>query len=119
MPTPIFIPPGELYVTEPPPPASQYLSEDETDVSGHFGQDIGPEGRLLRSGPAEGCRVPGRVLQLHATLRNARAGRLVTHTAAARATQRQMRRSDGRNYVRNSVLQGESGWKSYLPMPGG
>ncbi len=35
------------------------------DVSGHFGQDIGPEGWLLRSGPAEGWWVPGCVLQLH------------------------------------------------------
>lgn len=40
------------------------------DVSGHFGQDIGPEGRLLRSGPAEGWWVPGCVLQLHDTRHN-------------------------------------------------
>lgn len=40
------------------------------DVSGHFGQDIGPEGWLLRSSPAEGWRVPGCVLQLHATQEN-------------------------------------------------
>jgi len=39
MPTPIFIQPGELYVTESPPPASQYLSEDET---GGGGAAIGP-----------------------------------------------------------------------------
>ena len=34
------------------------------DVPGHLGQDIGPERRLLRSGPAEGWRVPGCALQL-------------------------------------------------------
>lgn len=34
------------------------------DVPGHFCQDIGPEGRLLGSGPAEGRWVPGCVLQL-------------------------------------------------------
>lgn len=73
------------------------------DVSGHFGQDIGPEGWLLRSSPAERWRVPGCVLQLHATQQNmsarepllprlsasrqvfrlftpARAGRFVMHT---------------------------------------
>lgn len=39
----------------------------DVDVSGHFRQDLGPEARLLRSGPAQGWRVPGSVLQLHAT----------------------------------------------------
>lgn len=94
-------------------------------MSGHFGQDIGPEGWLLRSSPAEGWRVPGCVLQLHATRQNisarepllcerstsrqlfplvpaARAGRVVMHTAAARATPNQVRLSDGRNYFRNN-----------------
>lgn len=42
----------------------------DVDVSGHFGQDISPEGGLFGSGPAVGCRVAGCVLQLHAQLRS-------------------------------------------------
>lgn len=42
----------------------------DVDVSGHFGQDICPEGGLFGSGPAVGCRVAGCALQLHAQLRS-------------------------------------------------
>lgn len=90
----------------------------DINVSRHFGQDIGPEGWLLRSSPAEGWRVPGCVLQLHATQQNMSAGCFLNrpprdcspvwtrrahwkmdhaHTAGARALRRL---SDGRNYFR-------------------
>lgn len=109
------------------------------DVSGHFGQDIGPEGWLLRSSPAEGRRVPGCVLQLHAAQQNMCARELLSlngpprdrcsarsvsaserasaraHTAA-RATQSQLRLSDGRNYFRNRVC---GGGRLYLMTGGG
>ena len=54
----------------------------DINVSGHFGQDIGPEGWLLRSSPAEGWRVPGCVLQLHATQQSMSARMLSELTAS-------------------------------------
>lgn len=47
----------------------------DVDVSGHFGQNIGPESGLLRPSPAQGRRVPGCVLQLHSAWQNMNAPR--------------------------------------------
>lgn len=75
------------------------------DVPGHFGQDIGPEGWLLRSSPAEGRRVPGFVLQLHATKQNmsAREPLFYSSVCPARGRCAPVARADG-GCVRHTAL---------------